>query len=139
MLTFERCGRSALYGRFSVKVPAQTFSENETPRGQADSGRVKREAWLLRQSHDQFMIQVSSSDDLAFLQRFAKLLSADTPSVIYHYKYNSNDQPEYGLASGLFDSRAIADRAVGDLPEEVQRYGPWVRRIGDIQRTVPGN
>ncbi|OED42704.1 hypothetical protein AB833_05620 [Chromatiales bacterium (ex Bugula neritina AB1)] len=100
---------------------------------------IKREEWLSQQAETKFTIQVGSSTDLAFLQRFAEQLPADFPNVIYHYKYSENQQPEYGLASGLFDSRKRANEAIGTLPEKHRRYDPWVRRIGEIQRTIVAN
>ncbi len=101
-----------------------------------DDGVVKREVWLAQQSEEQFTIQVGSSGDLKFLQRFARQLPNDTPSVIYHYKYTGKQQPEYGLASGLYDSRKSAYKAIENLPETHRRYNPWVRRVGDIQRSI---
>ncbi len=92
--------------------------------------------WLLNQRTDSYTIQIGSSSNLAFLENFARHLPEDRPIITYHYKTNAQNLAEYGLASGLYASRADAQTAMQALPETSKRYGPWVRRIGTIQSEI---
>jgi membrane fusion protein (multidrug efflux system) len=92
--------------------------------------------WLLRQNDDHYTVQIGSSADLQFLKRFSRNLPQDRVIITYHYKTNADARAEYGLASGIYGSQAEAQAALRSLPKNSKRYGPWVRRIGTIQREI---
>ncbi len=92
--------------------------------------------WLIAQPAEHYTVQVGSSADLGFLNRFSQNLPQDRAIVTYHYKTTAGNQAEYGLASGIYASQAAAQTALRSLPENSKRYGPWVRRIGTIQREM---
>ena len=126
--------QQAMVATLPVESDLSTTTDTVTP--PEDDDTIKRETWVMQQAEQKFAIQVGSSADLKFLQRFARQLPTDSPRFIYHYKYTGRQQPEYGLAIGLFDNRNSADKAADNLPEKHRRYGPWVRRVGDIKRSV---
>lgn len=115
--------------------PAPAAQRAEAAGGTDEAGRYDGH-WLIRQHPDDYTIQIGSSVDLAFLQRFAKQLPQDRAIITYHYKTNASQMAEYGLASGIFPSRADARAAMVSLPENSARYGPWVRQLSAIQQEM---
>lgn len=134
----------------AVKITAaQSTTPTKTPSVISTASAANREAsfesatiyngnWLQRQNANQYTIQIGHSHDRDFLLSFAQSLTLKQAMTVYRHNESNTGKQPYGLITGLYPSVQQARTALAGLPKPAKRYGPWVRKIGELQRVAFG-
>jgi TPR repeat protein len=93
-----------------------------------------RTQWLGQQRTDQYLIQLLASQDKAGLKNYIKKLPASINA--YTYRYRKDGQLWTAVATGIFNDRKAAKKAVARLPANIRKNKPWIRPIGPIQKKL---
>ncbi|MEM7257619.1 MAG: SPOR domain-containing protein [Pseudomonadota bacterium] len=91
--------------------------------------------WVNSLPTSHYTIQFAASIDKEALIEFADE-HLTRGAVIYPFKLTNNNEPMYGVASGLYDSLYSAMQAIDKLPAPLQQHGPWVRPVTELQKQV---
>ncbi|WP_299998627.1 cell division protein DamX [uncultured Cedecea sp.] len=80
-----------------------------------------------------YTLQLSASSNSANLNAWAKKENLQNYVV---YQTSRNGQPWYVMVSGIYASKAEAERAVSSLPAAVQSNKPWTKPIRQVQSEI---
>ena len=93
-------------------------------------------SWLVAQSNASFVIQFESSRNVELMRQQARKLSTSEELALYPYKFSQDGDLVYGLSYGLYDSLSEARAANASLPEEMRRFGSWIRQVGLLKKQM---
>jgi DamX protein len=98
--------------------------------------QIYRENWLLAQNPTYFTIQILGVRSEKALLNFVEshLLRNPNPIAYFQTAYKGDDW--YPLLFGIFSSQKNARKAVGELPEEIQKLSPWIRNVASVQKSI---
>ena len=105
-------------------VPATDFSSS------ADD----RTGWLANQPAESYTIQLLASKNRDSVIRYLEQLPDHMDA--YYYRYVRNNQDWTAVAFGLFESRNLATRAINQLPENLRKNKPWIRKISALHNVL---
>jgi DamX protein len=57
-------------------------------------------------------------------------------SEIAYYETTFQGKPWYQLLYGLYPTKQAAEKAAAELPENIRRAGPWIRKMSTIQQAI---
>ena len=80
-----------------------------------------------------YTLQLNASSNSANLNAWAKKENLQNYTV---YQTSRNGQPWYVMVSGIYASKAEAERAVSSLPAGVQSNKPWTKPIRQVQSEI---
>ncbi len=100
----------------------------------ASTDSVQDSAWIIDQNPEHYTIQIGSTTNRPFLERFEKSLPEEQPTAIFEMLIGQG--PENTLTFGLFDTNEAATAALGNLSQRSRRYGAYVRKLSAIQKQV---
>ena len=100
----------------------------------ASTDSVQDTAWIIDQNPEHYTIQIGSTTNRPFLERFEKSLPEEQPTAIFEMLIGQG--PENTLTFGLFDTNEAATAALGNLSQRSRRYGAYVRKLSAIQKQV---
>ncbi|MCS3432864.1 cell division protein DamX [Klebsiella sp. BIGb0407] len=80
-----------------------------------------------------YTLQLNASSNSANLNAWAKKENLQNYIV---YQTSRNGQPWYVMVSGIYASKAEAERAVSSLPAGVQSNKPWTKPIRQVQSEI---
>lgn len=95
---------------------------------------IKGTDWLSAQDNSSYVIQLESSANQQVMRRKAQRLSVVNDLTIYPFVVSRAGEVIYGLSYGLYDTLDEARQASETLPDELIRYGSWIRQVGTLQR-----
>lgn len=122
----ESQGESGMEAGFAAPLEAQTMHSAST--------KVFGTEWVRNQQPQHFTLQLFAGQSRKAAKRFLEQYSLGPPLLIYPYQ--SGGKQLIGIAHGRYDNLAQAREAIGKLPPEVRKAGPWPRRFGDIQALI---
>lgn len=96
---------------------------------------ILQEKWIMFQEPLLYTIQVMAAKEEDSVSRFLKL-NKNNPNEIAYYKMYSNDGTWYKFISGKYKTFEKAKSACYDLPEQLQKLGPWPRKFASIQKDI---
>jgi len=96
---------------------------------------VENERWVLFQEPTHFTVQLATSRERNYILELAQGLS-ESPVAIYPFRTTESQNPVFGLLSGLYKTRTDAINAVDQMPEDLKRFGVWIRPISDLQADI---
>ncbi len=99
---------------------------------------VENERWVLFQEPTHFTVQLATSRERNYILQLAQGLT-ESPVAIYPFKTTESQNPVFGLLSGLYETRTEAITAVENMPNDVKRFGVWIRPISDLQADIKRN
>ncbi|MEE2729653.1 MAG: SPOR domain-containing protein [Pseudomonadota bacterium] len=104
------------------------------PKPVAETKRDSRTAWILSLPAEHYAIQLLGAKERATVDKFL----AAYPSVqkLTYYKTQRNGAPWYVVVQASYPSYDAAKSAVGKLPQNLQKQGPWIRKIEAIQKDL---
>lgn len=85
---------------------------------------------LKNASSGSYTLQLNASSNSANLNAWAKKQNLQNYVV---YQTSRNGQPWYVMVSGIYPTKADAERAVASLPAGVQSNKPWTKPIRQVQ------
>ncbi len=100
----------------------------------ASTDSVQDSAWIIDQNPEHYTIQIGSTTNRPFLERFEKSLPEEQPTAIFEMLIGQG--PENTLTFGLFDTNEAATAALGNLSQRSRRYSAYVRKLSAIQKQV---
>lgn len=87
--------------------------------------------WLSKQKPDYYTIQLASSRNKQSIKKLFNKSNLKGKGGYYQYSRNGIDR--YALIYGSFSTVAEAKIAMSQLPEELRKKTPWVRKIKTLQ------
>ena len=128
-----------------VKMPPQRILQTQvkpppikplTPKKDAVKNTIYRESWLLDQNSSFYTLQVLGVRNEEWLLDFIKVHKLLQDQNVAYYKTIYKGQQWYPLLYGVYPTKSEAADAVKELPDEVQKSIPWIRKIIAIQKEV---
>ena len=87
--------------------------------------------WLQKQEANKYTIQVASSRNKESIEKAYNDNKFKGEGGYYHYTREGVDR--YGLIYGSFKTVAAANKAIAQLPKQLRKKTPWVRKIKSLQ------
>lgn len=95
---------------------------------------VLTETWILSQTPTKFTIQLISGSDKKAVEKYAGKSGLTGTHAICSYLVNGKRW--YALIYKVFDSGHEARRALAELPGNIRKRSPWVRKFQELQSTI---
>ena len=90
--------------------------------------------WVMNQNPRHYTLQLASSRSEKSVVKY--YLENQMQGKGGYYKKMQDGEAWYFLIYGSFDSTASASNEIEQLPEEIRKWSPWVRRLGNIQKVI---
>jgi len=120
------------------KTPAVALLKPEIERPVRATVRTKNdimpETWILSQTPDKFTIQLISGSDKNAVEAYARKNGLTGTHAIGSYEVKGKRW--YALVYKVFDSGREARQALSELPEDIKKRSPWVRKFQELQSTI---
>lgn len=121
-------------GILSHKQSSKTAAGEETvPK------RVYRETWLLQQNPAFYTIQIIGVRNEKELWKFIENTLPPHQIPIAYYQTKFKGSPWYPLLYGIYPTRKQALSAIQNLPKDIQKLSPWMRKLSAVQKSVKKN
>jgi DamX protein len=116
--------------------PPAAPSTAETSAAKTDKRTVEREKWLLSQDAASYTIQIMGVYNEQSLLDFIKKNQLLEQNEIAYYETTFQGKAWYQLLYGIYPTKQAAEAAAAELPENIRRAGPWIRRISTVQQAI---
>lgn len=90
--------------------------------------------WLKRQNPEHFTVQILGVGSEAALTAYYASHKLSEPMA--YYRTDRGGKGWYVLLAGVYPDADTARRAIASFPAAIRDNNPWIRRIGDIQRST---
>lgn len=101
-----------------------------------DKSGIKREPWILQQSHQLYTIQLSAFNNETSAIDFITDNSLQRDVALF--RANSGGKVWYKAIYRTFTKRKDAVQAKQELSRRIPEQAPWLRRFSDIQQEING-
>jgi TPR repeat protein len=92
--------------------------------------------WVKTQESKNYTLQLASSRSQELIEKY--FTENQLQGKAGYYKSRRQGEYWYALVYGSFPSVSEANEAIANLPKDLRKWSPWVRRIDSIQKiTVP--
>ena len=96
---------------------------------------ILKKNWIINQEPKLYTLQVMATKDEDSIERFLKLNVNNKNETAYYKMYTKNGT-WYKFISGRFKTIEKAKAASQNLPESLQKLGPWTRQFSSIQNDI---
>ena len=93
--------------------------------------------WVLTQNPRHYTLQLASSRSEKSIRQYYEENQMQGKGG--YYKKIQDGETWYFLIYGAFNSSRNASNEIEQLPEEIRKWSPWVRRLGNIQKVINRN
>ena len=93
--------------------------------------------WVLTQNPRHYTLQLASSRSEKSIRQYYEENQMQGKGG--YYKKIQDGETWYFLIYGAFNSSKNASNEIEQLPEEIRKWSPWVRRLGNIQKVINRN
>lgn len=93
--------------------------------------------WVLNQNPRHYTLQLASSRSERRIRQYYEENQMQGKGG--YYKKQQDGETWYFLIYGAFNSSRNASNEIQQLPEEIRKWSPWVRRLGNIQKVIKRN
>ena len=116
--------------------PAQEEEITDTASRAAEKLMIPRleHQQLLRANSQHFTLQLMLASELENIDRLISRFNL--AETAFRYAKTVDLETLYCLVVGNFETYEAAGEAIGKLPVDLQKMGPWRRRFGDIQEEL---
>ncbi len=90
--------------------------------------------WIRQQNPRHYTLQLASSTNRRVIEKYYRDNGLEGRGGYYRNRRDGQDW--YALVYGAYSTVSEAKAAIGNLPEELRKWSPWVRRLKDIQRLM---
>ena len=115
---------SALMVPVKAEIPAET----------APVKNIMPETWVLSQSPSDFTIQLISGSEKNAVEDYARKNGLD--GIFSVCSYTVKDKLWYALVYNVYPSGTEARKALAELPQDIKKRSPWVRKFQELQSTI---
>lgn len=95
---------------------------------------VTPDDWIRHQNPRHYTLQLASSTNRRVIDRYYRENRLEGEGGYYRNRRDGQDW--YALVYGAYPTVSEAKAAIGNLPEALRKWSPWVRRLRDIQRIM---
>ncbi|MBC7946131.1 MAG: AAA family ATPase [Burkholderiales bacterium] len=131
----------------SMRAPSVTPAEAAPTTGVAHSRElaedlltariVKTQEWLKNQNGSTFSIQLMGTENETSLAKYIKEITDYIESEdIYVYRTRAKQNPSLTVLYGSYASRAEANKALAELPQQLRTYRPLLRTVQGIRAEI---
>ncbi len=93
--------------------------------------------WVLSQNPRHYTLQLASSRSEKRIKQYYE--DNQMQGKGGYYKKEHSGETWYFLIYGAYNSSQNATDEIGQLSEEIRKWSPWVRRLGNIQKVINQN
>lgn len=93
--------------------------------------------WVLSQNPRHYTLQLASSRSERRIKKYYEENQMQGKGG--YYKKEQDGETWYFLIYGAYDTSTHASSEIQQLPEEIRKWSPWVRRLGNIQKVINRN
>lgn len=93
--------------------------------------------WVLGQNPRHYTLQLASSRNEQSIKQYYEENQMQGKGG--YYKKKKGGETWYFLIYGAYNSSRSASNEIAQLPEEIRKWSPWVRRLGNIQKVINQN
>jgi septal ring-binding cell division protein DamX len=90
--------------------------------------------WVAAQNPNYYTLQLASSTNQALIQKYYDENNLAGKAGYYHSRRSGEDW--YALVYGAYPTVQDAKAAIGNLPEDLKKWSPWVRNIKSIHKLM---
>lgn len=90
--------------------------------------------WVAAQKSNYYTLQLASSTNKALIQKYYNENNLAGKAGYYHSRRSGEDW--YALVYGAYPSVQAAKAAIGNLPNDLRKWSPWVRNIKSIHKIM---
>jgi hypothetical protein len=90
--------------------------------------------WVSQQDPRHYTLQLASSTRRSKIEKYYQQYRISERGGYYHYRREGRDW--YALVYGSYPTVSAAKAAIENLPEELRKWKPWVRRFRDIHKKM---
>ncbi len=101
---------------------------------QANTSPNAGEQALMSIDKGDYTLQLLGSHSEARVNTFIK--QQTNQSLFYYFRTYFKGKPWFVVTYNHFKNEALARKAIADLPVELKKLNPWVRRVGSIQSDI---
>jgi hypothetical protein len=98
--------------------------------------RIYREKWLLRQNPSFYTIQIMGGRNEKALRNYVQTNRHRYRDPMAYYQTKYKGGMWYPLLYGIYPTHKQALAAQRALPEDIQRWSPWIRKLSAVQKAV---
>ena len=99
---------------------------------------IHGEKWLLSQGSSYYTIQLMGARKEALLFNFVERNQLLEKNKIAYYQSTFEDKVWFQLLYGVYATKKDAQAAADNLPLEIRKSSPWIRRLSAVQKTIRG-
>lgn len=92
------------------------------------------DSWIKGLNSKYYTLQLMASHDDQGIRHFLQERGVSSEYAVYTSEKNA--KPWHVIIYGVYETRDFADLARKDLPNYLKDYSPWVRNIGEVQRSL---
>jgi septal ring-binding cell division protein DamX len=92
------------------------------------------EEWVKAQKPENYTLQLASSTNKKLIEKY--YLENSLQGKAGYYLNRRDGENWYALVYGSYSSVAQANEAVANLPADLKKWSPWVRKLKVIQRIM---
>jgi TPR repeat protein len=92
------------------------------------------EEWVKLQQPGHYTLQLASSTNKQLIEKY--YLENNLQGKAGYYRNRRQGENWYALVYGSYPSASEANAAVTNLPADLRKWSPWVRKLKDIQRLM---
>jgi len=122
-----------------ARLEAQSVTENQPVTATVTipvSKVIHDQSWIKNQPATNYTLQINVSQNKAKLIRWLK--SQQSLAPLAYFPQQQNGQVVYKAIYGSFVDQAAAQKALSDLPEELVKLKPWLRRFSGVHGQLDG-
>ena len=101
-----------------------------------DEKKVNREDWLLSQESSGYTIQILGVRNEKRLLNFIENALPSKINKLAYYQTSYKGKDWYPLVYGVYASQKEAASAMKQLPANIQKTSPWIRKMSSVQRAI---
>lgn len=122
----------------TIKQPTKKVIElNQTsPHTTSVKHYLLDEQKILNKSKEHYTLQLAGSHNLTYLEQHFTMLHAQ--GAVYYFKTTLNGKAWYVAIYGDYKTHAAAQKAINNLPANIQKSHPWPRVYASIQENIKG-
>ena len=90
--------------------------------------------WVKAQNPNFYTLQLASSTNSKLIQKYFS--ENQLSGKAGYYKNRREGENWYALVYGAYPNATAANKAIADLPQDLKKWSPWVRKLKNIHRLM---
>lgn len=117
-------------------APSLIVTASDSAKEKISTKKIYRENWLSSQSPSHFTVQLMGVRKEQSLLKFVAHNQSLTQHRIAYYRTTYRGKEWFPLLCGVYSTKKEARSAIKDLPENIRKLSPWIRRLSSVQNDI---